>query len=258
MISGVSTTTLSQIYKQQTSDYTKVLETIAGGKKFNKPSDDFVAYTRTRSEESAMKGYERISEDLVKAKEAGTLASSVGNAAFERLSELKELAKNYATASDADKEILKEKFDAAKAAIKDSFTNNTYESKAITGSDIVSVQIDPNKPASKMSLTLENPATALDALDIEDADPDKLVDAALTAVAKYTAQAESFNSSVDRQLTINQNIMAAKENTISAVRDIDDIAAIGKATALEIRQQASISMIAQANVSQTSLIRLFS
>jgi len=257
MISGVSTTTLSQIYKQQTSDYTKVLETIAGGKKFNKPSDDFVAYTRTRSEESAMKGYERIGEDLVKAKEAGTLASSVGNSAFERLSELKELAKNYATASDADKEILQAKFDAAKQAISDSFTNNTYEKTAITAANVVSVQIDPNQPSSKMTLNLSavNPSTDLTALDITDADT---IDTALTSVAKYTATAEGFNASVDRQMTINQNIMAAKENTISAVRDIDDIAAIGKATALEIRQQASISMIAQANVSQTSLIRLFS
>jgi flagellin-like hook-associated protein FlgL len=255
MISGVSTTTLSQIYKKQTNDYTKVLETIAGGAKFNKPSDDFVAYTRTRMEESSLKGYQRINEDLVKAKEVGTQAASLGNSAFEGLSELKELAKSYASTTDqSDKDILKEKFDAAAKAISDSFANNTYEGSALNG---VSVQIDPSQSTSTMTLTLTDPTSTLASGTLDITDSTK-IDAALKAVAKYTAEAEGFNSAIDRQMTINQNIMAAKENTISAVRDIDDIAAIGKATALEIRQQASISMIAQANIAQTSLVRLFS
>jgi len=263
MISGVSTTTLSQIYKKQSNEYGKVLETIASGAKFNKPSDDFVAYMRTNTEESAMKSYQRSNEDLTRAKEAATTATSVGNSALESLSELKELVSTYASTTDAnEKKVLEQRFNDTRDAMIKTFTDNTYGSKSIVGADIAEVRINPNDPSKKMTLSLDtvDPTTDLAAakLKIDDASIDTNMDAAFQSVAKYTATAEGFNSAVNRQMTINQNIMAAKENTISAVRDIDDIAAIGKATALEIRQQASLSMIAQANISQASLVKLFS
>jgi len=263
MISGVSTTTLSQIYKKQSNEYGKVLETIASGTKFNKPSDDFISYMRTNTEESAMKSYQRSNEDLTRAKEAATTATSVGNAALDSLSELKELVSTYKSTTDAsEKAVLEQKFNDTRDAMIATFANNTYGSKSIVSADIVEVRINPNDPTKKMNLSLDSvdPSTDIDAskLKIDDAGIDANMDAAFDSVAKYTATAEGFNSAVNRQMTINQNIMAAKENTISAVRDIDDIAAIGKATALEIRQQASLSMIAQANISQASLVRLFS
>jgi len=263
MITGVSTTTLSQIYKKQSGEYGKILETIASGAKFNKPSDDFISYMRTNTEESAMKSYQRSNEDLARAKEAATTATSVGNSALDSLSELKELASTYASTTDAtERKILEQKFNDTRDAMIATFTDNTYGAKKITEDDIVNVSINPNDPTKKMTLSLASvdptDDIAADKLDIESTDLSANLDAAFASLAKYTATAEGFNSAVNRQMTINQNIMAAKENTISAVRDIDDIAAIGKATALEIRQQASLSMIAQANISQASLVRLFS
>jgi hypothetical protein len=84
------------------------------------------------------------------------------------------------------------------------------------------------------------------------------IENALKDVASYTAEAQSYTNAVDRQLTINQNIIAAKEDTATNIGAIDEVSAISKATALAVRQQATISMAAQANIAQSNLARLFS
>jgi len=113
-----------------------------------------------------------------------------------------------------------------------------------------------------MTLNLATAATGItgkiSALDITDSGIESDLDEVLTSAASYTSTAEAFSSSVDRQLTVNQNTIAAKEDTASAIGAIDEVAAISKATALAVRQQATISMAAQANISQSNLARLFS
>jgi len=58
-------------------------------------------------------------------------------------------------------------------------------------------------------------------------------------------------------LTINQNIISAKESAAESIGAIDEVSAISKATSLQVRQQATVAMASQANLSQLTLARLF-
>jgi len=257
MILGVSTSGLSQLYRQQTTDYTKTLEQIASGKRFTKPSDDFASYMKMRAAESSIAKYQSVNDELVKAKESSVVATSVGNSVYEGLLDLKKLVAQYGSTSDTDEKAkLKEVFDAKAAAVQDLFDNNqknngkdiqTDISVKLVEGDTLALTLDSTEIAAKVS-ALSITATTINA------DLDKI----LTATATYTATADAFSSSVDRQLTVNQNTIAAKEDTAAAIGAIDEVSAISKATALAVRQQATISMAAQSNISQSNLARLFS
>ncbi|MDR0304269.1 MAG: hypothetical protein LBH98_05820 [Chitinispirillales bacterium] len=243
MILSVSTSGLSQLYRQQTTDYTKTLEQIASGKRFTKPSDDFASFMKMRAAESSVVTYQRVNDELISAKEKSTIATSIGNEAYKALSDFKKMVENGAD-SDA--------LDAQLEQIQKIFTNNKQ-----VGNDIIEkASVTLGDGTSTLEFDVSGIITQLSALDNTSSATD--VEDALGEVAKYTATAEAFTVAADRQLTINENIIAAKESTAANIGAIDEVQSISKATALAVRQQATIAMAAQANISQSNLARLFS
>jgi hypothetical protein len=252
MITGVPISGLSNLYRQQTNDYTKVLGQIASGRTFAKPSDDFTSFMRMRGAEQSAARFQGVNDRLVEAKEKSTAASSLGNAVYEGLMELKGMADAYATADSDGKERLAKEFTAKQNALNGIVSANS----GIVGSSATTVNINPDgTTASNLTFNPGNISKLqLDMTSSFDTD----FKAAVEEVITYSANADAFNSSVDRQLTINQNIVSAKESTAAAIGAIDEVSAIGKATALAVRQQATIAMAAQANISQSNIARLFS
>jgi len=251
MLTGINTNSLSQIYRSQTNQYSKVLEQIASGQKFTRPSDDFTAYTQTRSMQSNIKDLQNENAQLVQGKESGAKAAAFGNAIFEGLTELKELLTAHGKAGDSEKATIAAEFDAKRNALAELASNNSgtvLKAGTFTGSALTTEEGKFNK------LTLSGSGFGITALTGDSA----ALDDALTAAAGYSAKADAFNSTVDRQLTINENVMAAKENSISAVRDIDEVKTIQEATNLGIRRSASVAMFVQANISQGIMARLYS
>ena len=252
MILGVSTGGLSNLYRQQTMDYTRQLEQIASGRRFARPSDDFTGFMRMRNAETSAASFQRVNDDLITAKESSTAASSFGNAVYEGLNELKGLAELRRVADADGRARIDAEFNQKIAGLRSLISaNNAADRKAISNQ---TVNINPGGTGSlnftPANISLSNIVSAGVA--------DNVFNTALTNVITYTATADAFSSSVDRQLTINQNIVAAKENTASAIGAIDEISAIGKATALAVRQQATIAMASQANIVQSNIARLFS
>ena len=236
MILGVSSGNLSALYRQQATDYSKVLEQIASGRRFTKPSDDFASFTKMRTAEADVLAYQRVNDDLIKAKEAGSFVSSVGNEILDALQKMKGLEATDITARAKD--------------LADTLAKNPQAA--------VSVALTPTAPTTNaltLDVTTSDLAAKLTALTTAP-DATKLNEA-ITAAQAYSSAGDNFNNSIDRQLTINQNVIAAKENSASAIGAIDEVSAISKATALQVRQQATISMASQANLSQLSLARLF-
>jgi len=253
MLNGINTTSLSQIYRGQTNQYSRILESIASGQRFSKPSDDFTAYMRTRSLQSGIRADENVNRNLIQAKELGTKASSFGNALFEGLSELKDLASAHtAAAGNTD--------DQAKIAAEFTAKANALSQLVTVNNNPTSLTVDLNSAETPGKLTVSLSGftfTGLTATMTPGSGTAGTLDTLMTAAAGYTASADAFNATIDRQLTINENVIAAKENSIAAVRDIDQVKAIAQATALEVRQMASVAMMAQANISQQFVARLF-
>ena len=257
MVLGVSGSNLSALYRQQATDYSKVLEQISSGKRFTKPSDDFASFTKVRSAETDAVAYQRVNDDLVRAKEKGSIVSTVGNEIYEALEKMKGM-------SVADmKKSATELANLIKANISDLNVTGGYKATAnLTSATAPELVLDINVGgAAGLYNGLLNALEGAGGINHSGTSDDALAETAragaLTAARNLAAAGDSFNGKVDRQLTINQNIIAAKENSASAIGAIDEVSAISKATALQVRQQATISMASQANLSQLNLARLF-
>jgi flagellin-like hook-associated protein FlgL len=260
MINGVQTSGLSQIFNRQTNQYSRVLEQIASGHRFTRPSDDFASFVRTRTLQSGLGDIHLQNQELAAARETATNAAGLGNAVFEAITELRELSEAHNRAEAEDKANILADFNGRVNALVQLLAGNSNGGfKATVGGigdnsannfelDLSAIDIDALRDVTT------NPSTPAPLTNMPST---STIDSLLNNVATYTAEANAFNSLIDRQLTINENMIAAREQTISAVRDIDDMRTIQEATMLEIRRNASVSMMAQANISQGVIARLF-
>jgi flagellin-like hook-associated protein FlgL len=258
MIAGISSNNLSTIYRQQTMDYTRVLEQIATGRRFTRPSDDFTGFMRMRAAEASVREFSGINENLVQARETSVAASTLGNQIYDGLLELRELANLYAdTTDDEEQARLTAEFTAQRSVLQNLLTANIGGTGATdTNVSGVSVDVGGGNNLAYTPGTIEGIGTITITGDGEN-DGIAGINTAIGQTVTFTATADAFTSAIDRQMTINQNIVSARENTAAAIGSIDEVSAINRATALAVRQQATVSMAAQANISQLNLARLF-
>ncbi|MCL1946567.1 MAG: hypothetical protein FWF51_06455 [Chitinivibrionia bacterium] len=256
MILGVSSGNLSSLYRQQSADYSKVLGQIASGKRFARPSDDFVGFVRHAETNTSIMAYQRVNDDLVRAKEAFDTIEGTGKAISEGLTELRGLV-NQRTgmeSTDTGYTELNNKITAMTANLKELLSENASDSygRDLTGATSDTFNVTLADGGSKLSFDITDVSGAL--ADLTDETKIKTAEA---AISKWMAEASANSSAADRQLTINQNIISAKEGAAESIGAIDEVSAISKATSLQVRQQATVSMASQANLSQLTLARLF-
>jgi flagellin-like hook-associated protein FlgL len=79
----------------------------------------------------------------------------------------------------------------------------------------------------------------------------------INKATSYLVKAEKYEEKIERQMTITDNMIQSKKAAQSIITDIDEVEELNKATNEQIRQQATIAMIAQANVSQSYISMLY-
>jgi flagellin-like hook-associated protein FlgL len=71
------------------------------------------------------------------------------------------------------------------------------------------------------------------------------------------AELNSFATLLQRQLNLTETVINSKEATISAITDIDELQELSTLTLLQVRQEATIAMMAQANMAQGYAAKLY-
>jgi flagellin-like hook-associated protein FlgL len=79
----------------------------------------------------------------------------------------------------------------------------------------------------------------------------------LNNATKFLAGAEAADKAVDRHLNVVDTVIQTKQSLVAEITEIDDVKELAKQTDLNVRQQAAVSMIAQANMSQQGVMRLY-
>ena len=241
MMVNSSTSSLSALFRQQSADQARLMTQIASGKTFVRPSDDFVSFTNVRNAESLAARYQSNNNDLAMARAQGSIAAGVGNEALSGLLELRDML-NRGRSS--------EEIAAHATALQEIFNDNNRDGRLGQASASL-----VNGGAIALNAELPN----LDEL-LRDSDGNitaETIGAAIEGVTKFTAEADAFNSRIDRQMTINQNVISAQREVAASIGSIDEIRAMSESVALTVRQQATMAMAAQANVNQTIVERLF-
>lgn len=264
------TTQLASIYGSNNQLLADTLSRIASGKKVSKPSDDYISYIRAQGIQDDINSYKTVTEDLTEAKQVSDTAAELGNNIYEDLVRMKELAEKYATSgSDTDKASYNIEFKALAQSISSMISTNDYDGTAIVSAATVSsVEIDPEDETNTIDLTfvagdITDIATNaslwhLDVVGEEAAKSATNVQTEIDKALSYLNKAQSFQTQVDRQLDLTDTIVQNKGSLKSLLTDINDVEELNNATTLQIRQQAAVAMMAQANMMQSSIASLYS
>lgn len=251
---------LTSIYNSNTQALTQSLTRLSSGKRVMSPSDDFGSYLLANNYNQDIAGYQRAQRDLQNAKGYSEYAISVGDNILEDLTRMKELKTLYDNAAgDSDlQNTYKAEYDAIVVRVDDQISDSSYDGVAVyTTNDLIEVDLDGD--ASGASLIVKSTAVAA-TTDISNIATVAGADmtTAIRNAQSYVAQMSSVSETIDRHIDLSNSIIASKESAITSIVNIDEMSEMTKATEYQIRQQASIAMMAQANMSHQSLLRLFS
>jgi flagellin len=229
---------------------TSSLSKLASGKRVQSAGDDFAAYVRAAGLNTDITTYQNTRQDLQNAKGAVDYSLGVGNAVLEDLQKLSDLQALYnAAGATADQQAAYSvEYDAIVNRISETTTNAAYDGTSVYGTASIIA-------AGTIDVTATNAATAgnVTAGGIGSDD----VATEITAAQAYVADISSFQTAVNREMKLNDTIIAGKEATVSALINVDEVKELANVTNLQVRQQATVSMMSQANVSNASLARLF-
>ena len=259
MIGGVNlaTSQITSAYNTTAQGLADTLTKISTGKKFQSASDDLISFLRSSKLQTDIDSYQGVKQGLTAAKVFTASAAQVGGDIYEKLTKMKDLADKYATAdtngdTDATAEYSAE-FDALKTEVTNAIANAKVDGTAIydTADPVTTVNVDNKSNTLEVQFSAVADATALDITDVS------TVTGEMTSAQTYLSEAKAFDGTIDQQIKLNDTIMSSKAAVKSLISDIDDAEQMSMAVDYQVRQQAAVSMLSQANVSRQAVMRLF-
>jgi flagellin len=253
---------LSNIYQANSASLADSLTKIASGKRVQNPGDDFAGYIRASGLNSDIQGYTQVKQDLQDAKSLVSYGQQVGNNIVDDLTQLKDLSQSYTAANgNADEQAsLQVQYNQIIQRITDTKANSYYDNTQVyvSGTGLKSVNINPSNAGLVMNIATTANDTA------NETAINNIANVSITGIQNeinnaetYVSEMQSYGTQIDRQMTLSDNVISSKQATVSAIMDVDEATEMTNVTNLQIRQQATASMMAQANSSQVAIAKLF-
>ncbi len=246
-------------YNANANALSEALARIASGKKFRNASEDFIGFIRSRNLQADIGGYRRVREELTGFKAYTTAAVDTASAIYEDLAEMKSLVQQYAGTGDADLQAEYEsEFNALKTQVSKALSSTNVDGHLVTSSgvDIASVSLDPDG-AGSITMNFTDIASMEAGLTIDAEDADTQIQTEIDSMLTYLSEAKAYDGVADRQLQLTDTIINSKQAVLSLITDIDEAEEASAMLDLSVRQQAGIAMLAQGNILQNSLLKLY-
>ena len=272
--------TIGNIYSKTRQQLSESLKKLSSGFKISGPADDLGGYTRAMNLRTSYDSYDNINQTITNwqgaMSTAQTAATSISND-LQRMNELINLSQQ--SVDGGQKDGYQAEF-MQKAAEVQSLRNNTaYGSTYLmnnTSNPAGTIYLTPGSTTNKLDITL-NPAVT-DAhlnnlnsatyIEIGSTHPDYPVAdpyaAARTAVSAAQADLNSYSSTVSGysgQLTsfqnINNTIIANQKSAESSILEVNQADELATYTALDIRSQSALALLAQSNLSARNVLVLY-
>jgi flagellin-like hook-associated protein FlgL len=270
MINGVNSNVskLSDIYNSTGSELAAVMQQIASGKKFTQPSDNYVSFLQSAVLQNDVNNYTVVNGNIAQAKVYTDAGTKAGNQIYADLTSLQNLNTEWGATADAtQKATLSTQFDALANQIAQEITSATYDGKSlIQAGNLTNVNLDTTATDQLQVTPTAAPAstdlTSLVGQIGQGATNTALGTSAapgtiLQSMSTYLSDMNSFGATLTSQTNLNNTIIASANSAITAVSGIDEATALTQETDLQVRQQAAVSMMSQANISQYYVARLF-
>jgi flagellin len=267
MIGGinVATSQIASIYNQGNQDLSSTLTKIASGKKFQNASEDFIGFTRANNLDVQINSYNDVKQNLTSAKTITSAAVEMGSKVYEDLTKMKDYAQKYITekagANDATKLAeYKAEFDALKTGVASSLQNAKVDGTTIsqTATALKTVDLDPNG-TGQLAINFSASAVSanVSAFDITTLANTTGIQTEIDNSLTYMSEAKGYSNIIDSQMKLNDTIVNSKQAVKSLITDIDEASEMSKMLDQNVRQQAAMSMLSQANVSRQIVMKLY-
>lgn len=265
MIGGINyaSSQIASIYNTGNQQLANTLTRLASGKKFQSASDDLVGYLRAQNMQGDISAYDQVRENLTNFKASTTAAVQAGSSIYENLTKMEDLATKYAAekAGSADADLMaqyKAEFNSLQTQATTTLANTYVDGVQLTDTtDALNATVSLGPDGGALTLTFSDAADLSTAIDIDDAGAVAAVQAEVSAGMTYMYEAKSYDSIADQQLKLTDTIINSKKAVMSLITDIDEAEELNNATDQSIRQQAAMSMLAQANMSREGILKLY-
>lgn len=267
MIGGinVATSQIASIYNQGNQDLSSTLTKIASGKKFQNASEDFIGFTRANNLDIQINSYNDVKQNLTSAKTITSAAVQVGSSVYDDLTKMKDYAQKYITekagTNDATKLAeYKAQFDSLKTGVVSALENAKVDGTLVTtsGTALKTVDLDPSgtgQLAVNFSATASN--ANVSAFNIANMANTASIQTEIDSSLTYMSEAKGYSNIIDSQMKLNDTIVNSKQAVKSLITDIDEASEMSKMLDQNVRQQAAMSMLSQANVSRQIVMKLY-
>ena len=267
MISGnfPITSRLSNIFSESAGALSKSIEKLASGKNYQNAAENLSGFTQKINLEIDIRGYEEIRINLVDAKTISSAAVDSGSSVYKDLKKMKTFADAYISEAAAGHDPVKlaqykAGFDSLKDTVVASLQNGYVDGTLITsaGVPLKTVTLDSN---SGGQLTIRFSAVAdesqIDTFNITVMTDTNGIDTEISNALTYLSESKSYNAIIDSQMGFTGLILKGKEAVKSLIVDIDEAKTASEVIDNAIRHEAAVAMIAQGNMLQNSISKLY-
>lgn len=255
---------------------------LSSGLRVQKPSQGTYEYLRGNQLQSDVNGYKKIQENLAEYKSVFSIAGSAASQISDTLDSMLQIATQASDSgmAESDRVALYNQFSSLRTSLDNIVKSTNYAGGTILNKD------GKYNQALNINLNLDRSlvmSTNLNYLDVVDlgagASPNNIeirttswagvggdavagnaasdVAAAKENVAEFIGQVTGYENSLQSQMNVNDSVMENYSAAKSALVDVDVAEETAAFAALDVKNQAAIAMLTQANLSHRVLLNLY-
>jgi len=248
---------------------------LSSGLRINKPSDGMWEYIRGSSLESDVRLYQGVKSSLSEYKSVFTLANDAASEIRKKLESMleKATAASNPGMSSTERDATFVEYNSMRTGIDNIVKGTKYQ-----GGGILDAAGQYNQPLN-ITITPDRSVTMsvdLDALDVSNGGPGGIIvsnaawtnetdasasatelQTALDTVDTFMSKASSAINELDSHVRITDNKIQNYSAARSSLIDTNVADEMATYTALDVTKQAATAMLAQANLSQRSILQLY-
>jgi flagellin len=241
---------LSQSYTSATAAIAIALSRLASGKRVNSASDDMGAFLKASSYTSYAATLKTDVQELHTGKGYADAALAVGNQVLSSLTKLRDLKTQWEATSDPTTQAsLNAQFAAELSGMNLAIRDGKYDGSAVYSGALLGGRTFAGFSVQSADFA-DNGAAAIGTNASNAVVSIAMVNDQITLAAKFVGAMQGISDSMNDAVAMRNEIIQSYQNTISALTDVDEAAEMIDLANQQVRQQATIAMIAQANVSQ--------
>lgn len=261
---GFNTTHLGTFYNQSKAAMASPLIRLSSGKNYNKPKDGVGEFFLVDRLNRDRRGYEIIRRGLEKGVALVNTAEGIAMELSENFKQLKNLTLEYwnSPAGSVDRTVIESEFNGIVSSMQTIINNAEFEGRDLMAvGTVTSIMLDPNDVSQTFDVTyaagdlIDTGALSIDG-GADYAASVALIDTELNKNMSYLSKTSGYIYSLNAQVSVTDSMIDYHSESATAINEVDEAKEMKELVTQEIRQQASVAMIAQANMMRFSMLKL--